>query len=109
MVLRDRALALFLFYSMSDVTSTSKRRRGRPAGPVAMMTIAEVASMTRFAVPTVYGWTRQLCVDGRTVLPVVKFGNLVRVKVSDVEQVPARQLLRCRRSVSFFAGEVSGS
>ena len=92
---------------MSDVTPT-KRRRGRPAGPVAMLTIEQVAAMYGFSAPTVYGWTRQICVDGLPVLPVVKYGRRVRVRASDAEQVPERMPLRLRRPSSFFCGEDSG-
>jgi transposase len=74
-----------------------------------MMTIDQVAAMHGFSVPTVYGWTRQTCVDGLPVLPVVKYGRRVRVRASDAEQVPERLLQRLRRPSSFFMGEVSGS
>ena len=74
-----------------------------------MLTIDQVAAMHGFSAPTVYGWTRQMCVDGLPVLPVVKYANRVRVRASDAAQVPERLGLRLRRPSSFFCGEVSGS
>lgn len=80
------------------------RRRGRPPGPVQKLTISEVAEMHGFPVPTVYGWTRQLCRDNKPVLPVQKFGRLVRVLRSDAEAVPTRLNLRRPRALpSFFS------
>jgi len=81
---------------------TTLRRRGRPAGPEPLCSIKEVAEA--FAVPlfTVYGWTRQLCADGKPVLPVRKLGRLVRVRVRDLDALDER--LRARPSVSFFSG-----
>ena len=74
-----------------------------------MMTIDQVAKLHGFSAQTVYGWTRQTCVDGLPVLQVVKYANRVRVRASDAAQVPERLLLRLRRLSSFFCGEVSGS
>jgi transposase len=73
-----------------------------------MLTIDEVAAMHGFSAPTVYGWTRQICVDGLPVLPVVKYAYRVRVHPSDAAQVPERLAMRLRRPSSFFCGEVSG-
>ena len=80
-----------------------KRRRGRPCGPAQKLTIAEVAALHGFPESTVYGWTRQKCRDGKPVLPVTKFGHLVRVLRSDAEKVPERLKLRPRRAPSFFS------
>jgi len=86
---------------MSDHLTTL-RRRGRPAGPEPLCTIAEIA--TAYAVPlqTVYAWTRQQCSDGLPVLPVRKLGRLVRVRVRDLDALDER--LRARPAVSFFSG-----
>lgn len=60
--------------------------------------------MHGFAEATVYGWTRQMCLDGKPVLPVTKFGRLVRVLRSDAEKVPERLMLRKRGpALSFFS------
>lgn len=86
-----------------DSKERRKRRKGRPAGSV-KITIDDVAEMHGFPVPTVYGWTRQKCRDGKPVLPVTKFGHLVRVLRSDAEKVPERLKLRTRRAApSFFS------
>ena len=84
---------------MSD-TLTALRRRGRPAGPEPLCTIAEVASAYAVPVQTVYGWTRQRSADGLPVLPVRKLGRLVRVRVRDLDALDAR--LSARPAVSFF-------
>lgn len=87
--------------SSNDIT---KRKRGRPAGQAEKLTIEEVASLHGFPAPTVYGWTRQMCRDGKPVLPVTKFGHLVRVLRSDAERVPERLKLRKRGPApSFFS------
>jgi len=85
---------------MSDSIAHLKRR-GRPAGPEPLCTVAEVAEA--FAVPlqTVYGWTRQTASDGAPVLPVRKLGRLVRVRVRDLDTLESR--LAARPPVSFFS------
>jgi transposase len=84
------------------------RKRGRPAGPEPLCTVAEVAAA--FAVPlqTVYGWTRQRSADGLPVLPTRKLGRMVRVRVRDLEKLDERLASRPAASdsaaVSFFCG-----
>jgi hypothetical protein len=86
---------------MSD-TLSALRRRGRPAGPEPLCTVAEVAEAFAVPVQTVYGWTRQTASDGLPVLPVRKLGRLVRVRVRDLDQLDER--LCARPPVSFFVG-----
>lgn len=50
---------------------------------------------------TVYTWTRQVCYDGKPVLPKRKLGRLVRIKLTDVENLEER--LAARRPSSFFS------
>jgi len=76
------------------------RRRGRPAGPEPLCTVAEVAEAYAVPVQTVYGWTRQTAMDGLPVLPVRKLGRLVRVRVRDLDKLDER--LSARPPVSFF-------
>lgn len=60
--------------------------------------------MHGFPAPTVYGWTRQMCRDGKPVLPAKKYGHLVRVLKADAVAVPERLKLRTpRRRPSFFS------
>jgi hypothetical protein len=87
---------------MSDEL-TALRKRGRPAGPEPLCTVAEVAEAFRVPLQTVYGWTRQRCADGKPVLPVRKLGRLVRVRVRDLDLLDER--LACRPAVSFFVKE----
>lgn len=83
--------------------TTPKRGRGRPSGSV-KITIDDVAVMHGFPKPTVYGWTRQMCLDGKAVLPAKKYGHLVRVLRSDALAVPERLTMRLpRRRPSFFS------
>jgi excisionase family DNA binding protein len=71
-----------------------------------MLTITQVAEEVQFARPTVYGWTRERCVDGKPVLPVVRFGRQVRVTRAAVEALPKRLSLRVPAPrFSFFADE----
>lgn len=94
--------------SVGDVNAEAMPRfPGRPPGAVTKLTIAEVAALHGFPVPTVYGWTRQMWRDGRPVLPVVKFGNRVRVKLSDAEAVPDRLAMRLPRLPAFFCAVTS--
>lgn len=87
---------------MPPETKPPKRGRGRPAGSV-KITIDDVAEMHGFPPPTVYGWTRQMCLDGKPVLPTKKYGHLVRVLKSDALAVPERLKLRMPRRPSFFS------
>jgi len=84
---------------MSDRLQQLKRR-GRPAGPEPLCTVAEVAEAFHVPVQTVYGWTRQTALDGKPVLPVRKLGRLVRVRVRDLDKLDER--LSARPAVSFF-------
>lgn len=79
----------------------SPKRRGRPAGPAKLWQVLEVAEQLSVPLQTVYSWTRQLCWDGRPVLPKVKLGRLVRIRQSDLERLPER--LAARRPFSFFS------
>jgi len=91
---------------------TTLRKRGRPAGPEPLCTVKEVSEAYAVSLFTVYGWTRQLCADGRPVLPVRKLGRLVRVRVRDLEQLDERLAVRpdaAAAAVSFFAGEGSAN
>lgn len=83
------------------------RKRGRPAGPEPLCTVAEVASAYAVPVQTVYGWTRQTASDGLPVLPVRKLGRLVRVRVRDLEKLEDR--LSARPPVSFFMEGISAN
>ena len=91
---------------MSD-NLTALRRRGRPAGPEPLCTVAEVAEAYAVPVQTVYGWTRQMALDGLPVLPVRKLGRLVRVRVRDLDTLEAR--LCARPPVSFFIEGISAN
>jgi len=84
---------------MSDQLQQLKRR-GRPAGPEPLCTVAEVAAAFAVPVQTVYGWTRQRSANGLPVLPVRKLGRMVRVRVRDLEKLDER--LTARPPVSFF-------
>lgn len=56
---------------------------------------------------TVYSWTRQLCHDGKPVLPKVKLGRRVRIRQSDLDKLEER--LAARRPFSFFASKQGDS
>jgi len=86
---------------MSD-TLSALRKRGRPAGPEPLCTVAEVAEAFAVPVQTVYGWTRQTASDGLPVLPVRKLGRLVRLRVRDLDNLEDR--LAARPPVPFFCG-----
>jgi len=66
-----------------------------------MWQVLEVAEQLSVPLQTVYSWTRQLCHDGKPVLPKVKLGRLVRIKQSDLEKLQER--LAARRPSSFFS------
>lgn len=70
-------------------------------GPGQMWQVQEVAAMLSVPLQTVYTWTRQLCYDGKPVLPKVKLGRLVRIKQSDLDKLQER--LAARRPSSFFS------
>jgi excisionase family DNA binding protein len=90
----------FLFLQMSDPVSSSKRKRGRPAGAVQRLTVQQVAELLGVPVQTVYTWTRQRTTDDRPVLPVTRYGRAVRILITDVESLPDR--LANRAPASFF-------
>lgn len=66
-----------------------------------MWRVKEVATMLSVPLQTVYTWTRQLCHDGKPVLPKRKLGRLVRIKQTDLDKLEER--LAARRPSSFFS------
>jgi len=85
-----------------------KRRRGRPPKVQATqyLTVHQVQGLIPgFAVSTIYQWTRELCADGKPVLPAVKFGpKRILFHPESVEAIPARLMTRLPRPVpSFFS------
>lgn len=88
---------------MPDSSSNTKRKRGRPVGAVQRLSVREVAALLAMPVQSIYTYTRQRTVDGKPVLPVVRYGRSVRILMTDVEALPDR--LAARAPASFFAGK----
>jgi hypothetical protein len=97
---------------MSPDNPITKPRPGRPAGPEQLATVAEVADAMRVPIKTVYRWTREMCRDGKPLLPTKKLGSLVRIRVSDLgEKLEQRMKLRVRSdpALSFFSAKADNA
>jgi excisionase family DNA binding protein len=80
-------------------------KRGRPSGPAPTATVDEVADALRVSPKTVYGWLKELCSDKKPLLPHIKLGNKVRIRVAAVENLPER--MKLRRPPSFFSAKAN--
>lgn len=87
-----------------------ERRRGRPPGPVRLLSPQEVAERLSVPLKTIYDWTYKPCaLDGGPLLPVVRLGRRVRVSEAALAALPDRLAQRAPAAFSFFSEEVSGS
>ena len=89
---------------MQALDTSTLAKRGRPAGPAALCTVQEAATALAVPLKTVYRWTKERQHDGRPVLPVVRLGSRLRLRVSDVDKLPERLAMRlpCPAPSSFF-------
>jgi len=84
------------------------RRVGRPAGPVVLLTVQEVARRLSVPEKTVFDWTYKLCaLDELPLLPTKRLGRRVRVPEWALDELPLRLEHRESGAFSFFSGEGS--
>lgn len=90
---------------MSKLDS-GKRAAERLKEPEATCTPQQAATALQVSKWTIYGWLREMCSDGKPVLPHRKLGNMVRIPVRCVDHIEERFPLRLSaRPPSFFSSE----
>ena len=74
--------------------------------PEATCTVMQAAKALQVSKFTIYGYLRELCSDGKPLLPHRKLGNMVRIPVYWVDHIEDRFPLRLNaRPSSFFSSE----
>ena len=96
-------------HDSETLTGPRRTRRGRPPGPVQLLTVQDVAARLSVPVKTVYWWTTQPCaLDGEPLLPVVRLGRRVRVAEAALAALPGRLEHRAPAAFSFFSDAAGG-